>query len=99
MIIVKKRYLPGLILLMLLAGCKKSNVEPIQSTLIGRGTHTEYYFSPGGGPGGWRPVTPAGQTIEFKSDGTFVPCESFLKDANHFEIVDSATVKIQPTVG
>ena len=41
-------------------------------------------------------VTPPKQTIEFKPDGTFIPSESFLKDANHFEILDSVTVKFQP---
>jgi hypothetical protein len=92
------RKLPYLVLALLIfaIACKKS-VEPIQSDLIGKWTFTESYISPAG-PTDWQPVTPPNQTIEFKSDGTFIPCESFLKDANHFEIVDSVTVKIQPAV-
>src|SRR5678809_1580521 len=90
------RKLPYLVLALLIfaIACKKS-VEPIQSDLIGKWTFTESYISPAG-PTDWQPVTPPNQTIEFKSDGTFIPCESFLKGANHFEIVDSVTVKIQP---
>ena len=34
--------------------------------------------------------------IEFKTNGTFVPSASFLNTANKFEIIDSATVKIEP---
>ena len=88
--------LPILVLALLLfaLACNKS-VEPIESSLIGRWTYTEYYMGTGG-PTDWQPVTPPNQTIEFRSDGTFIPCESFLKGANHFEIVDSVTVKIQP---
>jgi len=86
--------LPGLVLLFLTVACKKS-IEPIESSLIGKWTYTEYYISIGG-PGEWRAVTPPNQTIEFKPDGTFIPSESFLKDANRFEILDSVTVKFQP---
>ena len=88
----------GLVLLCFAIACKKSGnkiIEPIENGLIGKWTYTEFYVSLGD-PGGWRPVSPPDQTIEFKSDGTFIPCESFLKDANHFEIVDSVTVKIEP---
>jgi len=97
MVTVKKTYLPGLTLLILLAGCKKVKIEPIESTLIGKWSYTEYYIGTGG-PTDWKPVNPPMQTIEFKADGTFIPCESFLNDANHFEIVDSVTVKFQPTI-
>jgi len=91
---MKKLQLPGLVLLFLTVACKKS-IEPIESSLIGKWTYTEYYISIGG-PGEWRAVTPPNQTIEFKPDGTFIPSESFLKDANRFEILDSVTVKFQP---
>ena len=91
---MKKLQLPGLVLLFLTVACKKS-IEPIESSLIGKWTYTEYYIS-SGGPGEWRAVTPPNQTIEFKPDGTFIPSESFLKDANRFEILDSVTVKFQP---
>ena len=58
----------------------------------------EYYYSSDVGPAEWRTVTPTGQTIEFKSDGTFVPCEYFMKNADHFEILDSVTVKLTPGI-
>jgi hypothetical protein len=86
------------ILLVFAIACKKSGdktIEPVKNSLIGKWTYTEHYGS-SGGPGEWRPVNPSNQIIEFNSDGTFVPCESFLKDANHFEILDSVTVKFQP---
>ena len=91
---MKKIQLLLLPLLLFAIACKKS-VEPIENSLIGKWTYTEYYYSIGG-PGEWHPVTPPKQTIEFKSDGTYIPSESFLKDANHFEILDSVTVKFQP---
>jgi hypothetical protein len=81
--------------LLLIWGCKKSNLDPIENTLIGKWTYTEYYIAPGG-PGEWRPVMPPNQAIEFKSDGKFIPCESFLEGSNHFEILDSITVKFEP---
>jgi hypothetical protein len=90
---MKKLQLLGLVLLFLTVACKKS-IEPIENSLIGKWTYTEQYISTGG-PGEWRPVTPK-ETIEFKPDGTFIPSESFLKDANHFEILDSVTVKFHP---
>ena len=90
---MKKLQLPALLLLFFAVACKKS-IEPIESILIGKWTYTEQYIS-NGVSGEWRPVTPK-ETIEFKPDGTFIPSESFLKDANHFEIVDSVTVKFHP---
>ena len=91
---VKKIQILLLPLLLFAIACKKS-VEPVANSLIGKWTYTEYYISIGG-PGEWRAVTPPNQTIEFKPDGTFIPSESFLKDANRFEILDSVTVKFQP---
>jgi hypothetical protein len=86
--------------LILVAGCKKSNVAPpIESSLIGRWTYTENYFGDGVSPVHWQPAIPANQTIEFKSDGTFVACESFLKDADHFEILDSVTIRFHYPAG
>jgi len=90
---MKKLQLPGLVLLLFSVACKKS-IEPIENSLIGKWTYTEHYIS-SGGPGEWRPVAPK-ETIEFKPDGTFIPSDSFLKDANHFEILDSVTIKFQP---
>jgi hypothetical protein len=95
MIRLRKIALVSLTLLILISGCKKSNLEPIENTLIGKWTYTEYYISPGG-PGEWRAVTPPNQTIEFKSNGKFIPCESFLEGSNRFEILDSVTVKFEP---
>jgi hypothetical protein len=89
----------SLLLLFLIAACSKSadlNKEPIDKTLTGKWTYTEHFFSTGT-PGSWHAVSPAGQTIEFKTDGTFVPAASFLKTANRFEIIDSVTIKFQPT--
>ncbi len=96
---MKRGYEIYLSVLILMTACNKSvvvNKEPIDKTVIGKWNYTEYFFSTGG-PGSWHPVSPANQTIEFKSDGTFVPAESFLKTANRFEIIDSVTIKFQPT--
>jgi hypothetical protein len=94
MICVKKLLFLSLILLVFIPGCKKSSLEPIENSLIGKWIYTEYYQSIGG-PGQWYPVTPPGQTVEFKPDGRFLS-SSFLKDADHFQILDSVTVKFQP---
>jgi hypothetical protein len=96
---VKKIQLLTITLLLFTIACKKSGekiIEPIENSLIGKWTYTEYYMG-SGAPSEWRPVTPPNQTIEFKPGGTFIPSESFLKDADHFEILDSVTVKFQPT--
>jgi hypothetical protein len=90
---VKKLQLLTIALLFFTIACKKST-EPIENSLIGKWAYTERYIS-SGGPGEWHPVIPK-ETIEFKPDGTFIPSESFLKDANHFEILDSVTVKFRP---
>ena len=93
----KLQFLP-VVLLIFAVACKKSNnriIEPNEGGLTGKWTYTEYYMSIGG-PGAWHAVSPPKQTIEFKADGKFIPCESFLKDANHYEIVDSVTIKIEP---
>jgi len=95
---VKKLQLLSIALLFFAIACKKSGnkiIEPVENSLKGKWTYTEYSYSVGG-PGEWRPVSPPKQTIEFMPNGTFVPCESFLKEANHFEILDSVTVKIEP---
>ena len=95
---MKKFQLLVLCLLFFAIACKKSGnkiIEPIDNDLIGKWTYTEYYYSIGG-PGEWHSVTPPKQAIEFKPDGTFIPAESFLKGADHFEILDSVTVKFQP---
>jgi len=94
---VKKLQILSLLLLFFVIACQKSGnkiIEPIENRLIDRWTYTGYYVS-NGGPGEWRTVSPR-QTIEFKADGTFIPCQSFLKEANHYEILDSVTVKIEP---
>jgi hypothetical protein len=94
MICVKKLHFFNLILLIFILGCKKSNLESIGNSLTGKWVFTEYYIAPGG-PGQWQPVTPPGQTIEFKPDGRFLS-SLFLKDATHFKILDSVTIKFQP---
>jgi hypothetical protein len=94
MVYVKKLHFLSLIFLVFILGCRKSSLEPIENSLIGKWTYTEYYQSVGG-PGQWQPVTPPGQTIEFKPDGRFLS-SLFLKDATHFKILDSVTIKFQP---
>lgn len=79
----------------LLPGCTKSSLVPIDSSLIAKWSYVEYYRSIGG-PGEWLPVEPANQKIEFKSDGSFLPAESFLKGVTNYEIVDSVTIKFLP---
>lgn len=95
---MKKKIIQLFILSFMLFSCKKSSLtsNPIGNSLIGQWTCTEYWYSLGG-VGEWHAVQPANQTIEFKSDGTFISAESFLKEANRFEIIDSATVKFQPS--
>jgi len=73
--------------------CKKSSPDLINSAIIGKWTYTEYFYSTGAGPGQWHPVIPPNQTIEFRSDGSFIPSTSFLKEAKRFELVDSITIK------
>jgi hypothetical protein len=80
---------------LLLISCKKSHIEPIGNNLVGRWSYAQYYQSVGG-PGEWRNVDPAHQTIEFRADGTFLPSPSFLPAAKAFRLVDSATISIQP---
>jgi hypothetical protein len=92
---MKKLLFLSLILLILISGCKKSDLVPIDKNLIGKWTYAEYYYSIAG-PGQWHPVEPANQTIEFKSGGSFISSESFLKTTTKFEMVDSATIKFQP---
>jgi hypothetical protein len=95
---VKKLHLLGIALLLFAIACKKSGTkvnEPVGNSLIGKWTYTQYSYSIGG-PRIWRQATPSGQSIEFKPEGRFIPCESFLKEATHFEIIDSVTVKIEP---
>ena len=87
----------GLILL-LTTGCNKTNKEnkiPVDNNIIGKWAYTENFYGTGL-PGSWHPVVPAGQTIEFKPDGTFIASQSFLNGADHFEMVDSVTIKFLP---
>jgi hypothetical protein len=94
---MKKKIIQLLVLSFILFSCKKSSVtsNPIGNSLIGKWTYTQYWYSIGSG-GEWHAVKPTNQTIEFQSDGTFISAESFLKEANTFEIIDSATVKFLP---
>jgi len=95
---MKSSFFIGLLLL-LATGCSKSpveNTEAIENTVVGQWTYTEYFYSTGA-PGQWYPVTPANQIIEFKADGSFTGTASFLKDATHFVIVDSTTIKFLPS--
>jgi hypothetical protein len=91
---VKKLQFFCLIFLTFNPGCKK-NIEPIDNSIIGKWTYTEYNIGIGG-PGQWLPATPAGQTIEFKSDGTFISSGSLRWEATKFEILDSVTIKFRP---
>jgi hypothetical protein len=96
---MKSKLIFGLLLLIVSAGCSKmtiDNTESIENAVAGKWTYTEYFYSTGS-PGQWYPVTPANQTIEFKADGSFTGTASFLKEATHFVIVDSATIKFQPS--
>ena len=81
-------------LLILIGGCKK-DLGTVANSVYGKWIFTQYYISPGG-PGEWRSAFPPGQTIEFKPGGQFVSSESFLTGSNHFEILDSVTIKFQP---
>jgi hypothetical protein len=95
---MKSRFVIGLLLLLSI-GCSKrpvENTEPIENSVVGQWTHTAYFYSTGA-PGQWYPVTPANQTIEFKADGSFTGTVSFLKEATHFVIVDSITIKFLPS--
>jgi hypothetical protein len=63
--------------------------------LIGKWKYTEQYSS-NGGPGVWQPAKPAGQTIEFETNGEFYSAWSGLTEPDHFEILDSVKVKLYP---
>lgn len=91
---MKSFYLLGSLFLFTIA-CRKSNPDLIDRAIIGKWTYIEYYIGIGG-PTQWQPVTPANQTIEFKSNGSFVPSTSFLKGARNFDFVDSIIIKFQP---
>ncbi|MGG9963104.1 hypothetical protein [Ferruginibacter sp. SUN106] len=96
---MKRKFMTGLLVVLLFAACSKATVadkEPIENTVTGIWTHTEYFYSTGA-PGQWYAVTPANQTIEFKADGSFTGTASFLKEATHFVIVDSTTIKFLPS--
>jgi hypothetical protein len=90
---VRKALFPVILFSLFAVGCKKS-VEPVDNSLIGKWSYVEYYYSIGG-PGEWHDVSPH-ETIEFKTDGSFIPSPSFLNNTNRFEIIDSATVKFEP---
>jgi hypothetical protein len=93
---MKKMRFLRLIFLVFIFGCRKSDkLEPIENSVIGKWTYVEYFYSIGG-PGHWHAVTPPNQTIEFKSDGSFIPANSFLNGATKFEIIDSVTIKFHP---
>ena len=64
-------------------------------SLIGKWEYMEHYFSIGG-PGKWQPVQPAGQVVDFKSDGTFTSAASFSGTFLNYEVIDSTTVKFSP---
>jgi len=86
----------SVVLMVFYFGCGKRAVnEPGEDSIVGKWTWVENFYSVGG-PGQWHQVTPASQTIEFKSDGSFVPSNSFLNSANRYEFVDSITIKFQP---
>ncbi|WP_460550789.1 hypothetical protein [Ferruginibacter profundus] len=96
---MKLKFMIALLPVLLFMACSKTTVtdkQPIENTLTGVWTYTEYFYSTGA-PGQWYAVTPANQTIEFKADGSFSGTASFLKEATHFVIVDSATIKFQPS--
>jgi hypothetical protein len=93
---MKKIQFLSLIFLVVIFGCRKSDkLEPIENSVIGKWTYIEYFYSTGG-PGQWHAVTPANQTIEFKSDGSFIPASSFLNGVTRFEMVDSVILKFKP---
>jgi hypothetical protein len=91
---MRSLYLVTFACLLLAISCRKT-LDPVPASLIGAWEYTENYYS-AGGPGSWHPVTPSGQKIEFRTDGTFIPCETFLKGATHFATVDSVTIRVSP---
>ena len=92
---VKITYLAGMALLTIVFSCKKSGMTSIHDSLIGKWIFTESKIGTGP-PGQWQPVTPRGQTIEFKEDGSFISSGNFLTGTTHFRIMDSVTVKFSP---
>ncbi len=63
--------------------------------MVGKWEYTEHYFSIGG-PGMWQTVEPAGQIVEFKTDGAFSSVASFYSSFLNYEVIDSTTVKFTP---
>ena len=87
-----------LLFLLVIASCSR----PVEKgkvfstgSLVGKWEYTEHYFSIGG-PGKWQPVQPAGQIVEFKTDGTFSSAASFSETFENYEFIDSTTVKFTP---
>jgi hypothetical protein len=87
----------SLCLVIFYLGCSKPEVkfEPAENSIVGKWTWMENFYSTGG-PGQWHPVTPANQTIEFKSDGSFVSANSFLNGVTRYDLLDSVTIIFRP---
>lgn len=89
-------------MLICLGSCKKGNHGPLppvltfDSTVAGNWTYTAYNIGTGG-PGVWNNADPANQHAEFKGDSSFSSDVSFLKEANHYSVIDSVTIKFTPS--
>jgi hypothetical protein len=92
-IYMKKQFVTPFLVVFMLA-CKKSEVQPIGNTLIGKWVYTASNIGIAG-PGQWVPGTPPNQTIEFKSDGSFISTNHFWAETQ-FQTVDSVTIKFWP---
>lgn len=86
----------SLIFLIAITGCNKPEEKSkVSKGIAGDWEYTEYYYSIGG-PGLWRPVTPAGQIVAFNTDGSFHSVASFSETFRNYQVIDSATVKFTP---
>ncbi|MEP6747664.1 MAG: hypothetical protein ABJB86_08055 [Bacteroidota bacterium] len=82
-------------------GCKKSAIGSANiasSSITGKWTYAEYYFSIGG-PANWQPVITSNQFIELKADGTFSSNLSPFTSVLYYGLVDSNHIKFNKQPG
>jgi hypothetical protein len=98
MIGMKPSWCFSLVLVLCILACHKTEVSTTgspQSRILGKWNYAKRYYSIGG-PGEWHKIEPDSQSIEFKSDGSFLPTESFLPGARKYEVIDSAKIRFTP---
>lgn len=78
-----------------ISSCTKEVLRPVDHNILGKWIYKESGTSIGG-PIIWQSAAPANQTIEFKQNGAFISAQGFLNGTNHYEKLDSVTLKFSP---